>query len=45
MTDICMEASFSSPSHMSDISRKLYGLSMTQMKKLYCGWHVPVELS
>lgn len=32
LTDICMEAGFSSPSHMSDISRKLYGLSMTQVK-------------
>ena len=45
MTDICMEAGFSSPSHMSDISRKLYGLSMTQVKKLFFDGHAPVELS
>ena len=44
LTDICMEAGFSSPSHMSDISRKLYGLSMTQVKKLFFGGHAPVEL-
>ena len=44
MTAICMEAGFSSPSHMSDISRKLYGLSMTQVKKLFFGGHAPVEL-
>ena len=45
LTDICMESGFSSPSHMSDISRKLYGLSMTQVKKLFFGGHAPVELS
>ena len=45
MTAICMEAGFSSPSHMSDISRKLYGLSMTQVKKLFFSGHAPVELS
>ena len=45
MTAICMEAGFSSPSHMSDISRKLYGLSMTQVRKLFFGGSYPEELS
>ena len=30
-----MDAGFATPSHMADTSRKLYGMSMTEVKQIF----------
>ena len=32
---VCMDAGFATPSHMADTSRKLYGMSMTEVKQIF----------
>ena len=35
LTQVCMDAGFATPSHMADTSRKLYGMSMTEVKQIF----------
>ena len=35
LTQVCMDAGFATPAHMADTSRKLYGMSMTEVKQIF----------